>query len=97
MFQSLTLRNPGYLGFAYARLGRREEAEKLAAAEAGRPYRELLIYAGLGDKTRTFEALDRLVVMRDERASLYITSPELALIRGDSRLKALRKKMGLPE
>ena len=46
-----------YLGNAYARAGRRDEAEKLAASLAPNPFQEALIYAGLGDKDRTLEAL----------------------------------------
>src|SRR5262249_7485852 len=50
-----TLPNRGFLGYAYARSGRREEAEKLAAAVSTNPYDQTLIFAGLGDKDRTFE------------------------------------------
>jgi hypothetical protein len=42
------------------RAGRREEAEKLAAAVAPNAFSQALIYAGLGDKDRTLEALDRV-------------------------------------
>ena len=48
-----------YLGNAYARAGRREEAEKLAAAVSSNPFQQALIFAGLGDKDRTLEALDQ--------------------------------------
>jgi adenylate cyclase len=47
-----------YLGHAYARAGQRDEAEKLAADFAPRPFHQALIFAGLGDKDRTLEALD---------------------------------------
>src|SRR5215471_8084442 len=50
--------DPKYLGYAYGRAGRREEAEKLAAAAPG-PFSQALTYAGLGDKDRTLDALDR--------------------------------------
>jgi TolB-like protein len=88
--------SPGYRGFAYARVGRREEAEKLAAAVAGRPQNELLIYAGLGDKDRAFDALERLAASGDGRAILYLPYPELAVLRGDPRMKTFRRKMRLP-
>ena len=52
--------NPRYLGYAYGRAGRREEAEKLAAAVTPNAFSQALIYAGLGDKDRTLEALDRV-------------------------------------
>jgi len=84
------------LGYAYARSGRREEAEKLAL-ELSSPNEKALIFAGLGDKERTLEALDRTAVMGPVPLALQLTSPAYSLIRGDPRLKALRKKVGLPE
>ncbi|MGH8248235.1 MAG: tetratricopeptide repeat protein, partial [Gammaproteobacteria bacterium] len=86
----------GYLGFAYARSGRREEAEKLAAT-IRHPFHQALIFAGLGDKERTFEALDRLAVLGPQMVGGTLVCPELALLRGDPRVKLLRKKVGLPE
>jgi tetratricopeptide (TPR) repeat protein len=50
----------GFLGHAYARAGRREEAEKLAADVSSNPFQQAVIFAGLGDKDRTLEALDRM-------------------------------------
>jgi len=88
--------NPRYLGYAYGRAGRRAEAEKLAEAMP-RPFPQALIFAGLGDKERTMEAVERLAVQGPVRLGRNLTYPEFALIRGDPRLKALRKKVGLPE
>lgn len=45
----------GYLGYAYARSGRREEAEKLAVDLS--PLQQAVIFAGLGDKERSLQAL----------------------------------------
>ena len=87
----------GLLGYAYARSGRREEAEKLAAAHPEWANTQVLIFAGLGDKDRAFAALDRMSVLGAPRIGMYLNYPELALLRGDPRLKALRKKVGLPE
>jgi serine/threonine-protein kinase len=87
----------GYLGYAYAREGRREEAEKLAAASPQNLFNQTVIFAGLGDKDRAFEALDRAAAAGPPRIGLELASPEYALLRGDPRLKALRKKIGLPE
>ena len=86
----------GFLGHAYGRAGRREEAEKLAASAFG-PYQQATILAGLGDKNRTLEALDRLAQLGPMRIGWALNDPEFALLRGDPRLKALRKKVGLPE
>jgi serine/threonine-protein kinase len=87
----------GYLGYAYARAGRREDAEKLAAASPLNSFNQAVIYAGLGDKDRAFEALDRAATAGPFRMGRELTFPELALLRGDPRVKALRKKVGLPE
>jgi TolB-like protein/Tfp pilus assembly protein PilF len=88
---------PRWLGYAYGRAGRREEAEKLAAADPGRFLQRVLVYAGLGDKERTLEALDRMTVLGPVRFGRTLTFPELAFLRGDPRLKALRKEVSLPE
>jgi|SRR5215467_1572303 len=85
------------LGYAYARSGRREEAEKLASNLSPRPLQQALIFAGLGDKERTLDVLDRMAVLGPVRMGWILSNPELALLHGDSRLKALRKKVGLPE
>jgi len=86
-----------YLGFAYARVGRREEAEIFAAAAAPNAFTQALTFAGLGDKDRTLEALDRLASLGAVRVGRALNSPEFALLRGDPRVKTLRKKVGLPE
>jgi len=86
-----------YLGNALGRAGRREEAEKLALTWEKNPYQQALIFAGLGDKDRTFEALNRLAALGPVRVGRSLTYPEMDLVRGDPRLKPLRKKAGLPE
>jgi hypothetical protein len=85
----------GFLGYGYARAGHREEAEKMAAA-SGIPMKAL-IFAGLGDKERAFDALDRMAVLGPQRVGTYLNVSELAFLRGDLRLKAFRKKVGLPD
>jgi TolB-like protein/Flp pilus assembly protein TadD len=87
----------GALGYAYARAGRREEAEKLTAGWQGDPLGQAMIFAGLGDKDRTLEALERMAPLGPFRVGRALTFPEIALLRGDPRLKALRKRVGLPE
>ena len=87
----------GYLGYAFARVGRREEAQTLAAASVLNPFNQAMIFAGLGDKERALEALDRAVPGGPFRMGRALTFPELASLRGDPRMKALRKSVGLPE
>ena len=87
----------GYLGYAYGRAGRREMAENLAASiPPPNNFNQALIFAGLGDKDRTLEALDRMTPLGPFRVGRMLTFPELALLRGDPRVNALRKRAGLP-
>ena len=90
-----TAEHQGYLGYAYARAGRREEAEKLAVVLPD-PFEQALVFAGLGDKVRTWRPWAEWHA-RPCSAGPDLNFPELALLRGDPRLKALRKKVGLPE
>jgi TolB-like protein/Flp pilus assembly protein TadD len=87
----------GYLGHAYARAGHRKQAEQLAEAQRSFAFHQALVFAGLGDKDRTFEALDRMTPLGPARIGRALALPEFELIRGDPRLKAFRKKVGLPE
>jgi TolB-like protein len=92
-----TIKNPRYLGYAYGRAGRRGEAEALAVAVRTNAFSQALIFAGLGDKDRTLEALGLVAGLGAERIGRALNSPEFALLRGDPRLKTLREKVGLPE
>ena len=88
----------GELGYSYGRAGRRQDAEKLAVATPSlNPFNQALIFAGLGDKDRTFEALDRAALGGPFRIGRALTWPEMSLVRGDPRVKVLRRKVGLPE
>ena len=84
-----------YLGYAYARTGRRDDAERMAVGT--NPFNQAVIFAGLGDKERALEAMERSTAAGPFRVGRQLTWPELALIRNDPRMKALRKKVGLPE
>ena len=84
-----------YLGYAYARANRREEAETLAVGT--NPFNQAVIFAGLGDKERALEAMEHSTAAGPFRVGRQLTWPELAVIRNDPRMKALRKKLGLPE
>jgi Flp pilus assembly protein TadD len=90
--------DPTALGCAYARVGRREEAERMASrVRGGEGGAE--IFACLGDKDRVFEALDRAAALGPIRIGwflLRVDRENRGLLRGDPRLQALRKKVGLP-
>jgi serine/threonine-protein kinase len=84
------------LGYVYAAMGRREEAEAIAAAHPDVPGRLMLVYAGLGDKDRAFAAFERMMSVNWWLAVYQIRRPELALLRGDPRVAAVLRKLGLP-
>jgi hypothetical protein len=84
------------LGVAYARAGRRGDAERVAAVMP-RPANKARIFAALGDKDCTVEILGQMIPMGPTRVGRELISPEYAFLRSDPRLKTLRKKAGLPE
>jgi TolB-like protein len=84
------------LGVAYARTGRRDDAERIARSQ-GNPLAQAEIFVALGDKDRAFEALERAIPLGPVRIGRDLTYPGFAPLRGDPRVKALRKKVGLPE
>jgi adenylate cyclase len=89
------------LGCAYARLGRREEAERIAPlAGGGGGEGGATIYSCLGDKDRVFEVLNHNSEVGPIRMGYFLLRVDRenrGLLRGDPRLKALRLKVGLPE
>jgi TolB-like protein len=87
----------GYFGYLLAVSGRRDEAQALAAKYPDAPSRTMLIYAGLGDKERAYEGLLRTAEINWWRAATWLHRPELALLRGDPRMPALKKMLRLPE
>jgi TolB-like protein len=88
------------LGCAYARAGRRDEAERVAASFPSRnPYKAVL-FACLGDKDRAFDTLELDAGIGPIRIGWFLLRVDRenpGLLSGDPRLRALRKKVGLPE
>ncbi len=91
------------LGAAYALAGKRNEAQKVLEQLKERSKRSHVsaysfatIYAGLGEKDRAFEFLDKAYQER----SFYITDlrgdPELDSLRSDPRFADLVRRVGLP-
>jgi TolB-like protein/Flp pilus assembly protein TadD len=95
--------NWGYLAYAYAKSGRRVEAEKLMAEapilhpNRRGPFQFALAYAGLKDRDRTVEQLERMAGVGPVRLGFTLNSPEFAFVRSDARVKSLRRNLGLPE
>jgi TolB-like protein len=93
----------GYLAYAYGRTGRRAEAERLMAeAPLLYPHRHghtqyALAFAGLGDSDRTVDELEQMAGVGPVRIGFTLRAPEFAFVQADPRVKALRKKIGLPE
>jgi TolB-like protein/Flp pilus assembly protein TadD len=86
-----------FLGYAYAKQGRRADAEQIAAQHKDWPWTQALVSAGLGDNEGTLAGLQGMAAIKDPRFGMYPQYPELALVRGDPRLTAMRKALGLPE
>src|SRR5262249_55577132 len=93
------LMEPGaqVLGIAYAKAGRRKDAERIAAM-LPRLASKTQVFAALGDKDRTFELLNRMIPMGPARIGRdFLISPNFAFLQGDPRLRILKQKVGLPD
>jgi eukaryotic-like serine/threonine-protein kinase len=95
-FKPSKARRSPWLAYAYVQIGRREDAETLAAEHEDSPAGLAVIYAALGDKDRSFEALERTAVVEPHHLGRLLMYPELAPLRGDPRFTALRASFGLP-
>ena len=84
-----------FLGYLYAITGRHAEARALA--DSLPPARSFWIYAGLGDKDRAFEALDRAVTIQPWRVATWMIRPEMKILRDDPRFEAIQGRLGLPQ
>jgi TolB-like protein/Tfp pilus assembly protein PilF len=92
----------GFLGYAYGVSGKREEAQEIldGALERSKrgyfsPHFIAMIYAGLGDKDKVFEWLEKAYEERDPRLHAIKTIPKFRSLHSDPRWNALLKKMGL--
>jgi serine/threonine protein kinase/tetratricopeptide (TPR) repeat protein len=91
------------LGMAYAADGQRAEAEKALAEmnqKASRgwvpSYAFAEIYAGLRDKPRTLDALEKSYEERAWFLTCLNTAPEFDFIRSEPRFQALLRRMNFP-
>ena len=94
------------LAHAYAVSGRKDEARKMLADLNGKSsednyvsaYSVAIIYAGLEDKDKTFEWLERAYSDRSYYLPVYLTTDaRLDHLHSDKRFKDLVRRMGLPE
>lgn len=104
---SITQSRPGaiqvaYLGYIHGRAGRRAEAEKcLAALEelAQRRYvpshSRAIVWAGLGDRERTLDWLDKAHADHSAMLHWIKVDPVFDFLRGEERFQQLVRSMGL--
>jgi len=85
-----------FLGYAYAKQGRRSDALQIIAAHSEQPWVQAIVSGGLGDKDQAIAGLERMAAIKDPRFGFYPHFPELSIVRGDSRLNQARAKQGLP-
>jgi tetratricopeptide (TPR) repeat protein len=92
------------LAYAYARIGRRAEAKKilrelLELSKTGHvsPYMIATVYAGLGDKDRAFEFLEKAYSERSADLSYFLKADlRMDSLRPDPRFQDLVSRMGFP-
>ena len=95
--------NWGFLAYAYAKAGQREKADALTVAAPMRypnrlgPFQYALVFAGVEDKDRTVEQLQRMAGAGPVRMGFTLRFPEFAFLEDDPRVKVLRKQVGLPQ
>jgi serine/threonine protein kinase/Flp pilus assembly protein TadD len=92
----------GWLGYIYATMGRKDEAQKVIErieSLKGRgyisPYDIAVIYAGLGQKDQAFIWLEKGFADRYWMVSLIKVDPKLDALRSDARFQDLLNRAGL--
>jgi TolB-like protein/Flp pilus assembly protein TadD/class 3 adenylate cyclase len=94
----------GYLGYGYAVTGRRADAlkilQRLDEMEKRRYVSRIArvyVYAGLGDKDKAFEWLEKAYQERSDSLAWFRFDPESKNLRSDPRFAALMRKIGFTE
>jgi TolB-like protein/Flp pilus assembly protein TadD len=92
------------LGHAYAKMGRRADAEQqiailrdLTKSRYVRPYYIASIYAALGDRDKAFAELERSFEERDVYLNRVNSDPFMDPLRDDPRFKGLLKRLSLSQ
>jgi TolB-like protein len=90
------------IGFSYARMGRRSEAERvlqelqsLSMQAFVPPYNLATIYLGLGDTEKTLECLEKAYQERDVHMVFLGVEPKWDLLRDDPRFQSLIRRLAL--
>ena len=61
------------------------------------PFQYALASPDSATKTKTIEQLQQMAGVGPVRMGFTLNSPEFAFLGGDSRIRALRRQVGLPE
>ncbi|MGB9244804.1 MAG: tetratricopeptide repeat protein, partial [Candidatus Acidiferrales bacterium] len=92
----------GLLGYVYAVSGRKQDALAMLATMSQRPanqyvrsYETALIYAGLGDRAKTFQYLDKAYEERSVGMTDLISDVAFDDFQSDPRFQELVRKVGL--
>lgn len=89
-----------FRGYAYAKSGRRSEAESVLAKHSSDPTFQwsnaAIVFGALGEKDKAFAALERGLAAKDDLPRMKV-DPLFDDLRDDSRFKDLLKRMNLPE
>jgi eukaryotic-like serine/threonine-protein kinase len=93
------------LAHAYASTGRRAEAEKIlrelerqSKSSYVSPYMMATIYAGLGDREKAFEFLERAYQERSPDIPYFLKADlRIDTLRSDPRFQDLLRRVGLPQ
>jgi serine/threonine-protein kinase len=90
-------------GYAFAVLGRRDQALSILREQEAQPQRQFVppydlavIHVGLGSFDRAFSLLEESVRANDTESMILPADPRLDPLRGDPRFAALLRRMGLP-
>ena len=86
-----------WLARAYFMTGQKAEVARVFA-EQKTAWHQAIVYAAIGDKDRTFEALERAAKDPNwaDRVVSALFVPEFAFLRGDPRRDPLKRELGLP-
>jgi TolB-like protein/Flp pilus assembly protein TadD len=91
------------LGYAYAKIGKRAEAERIIEQLRTKsqemyisPYFIAVIYAGLDEKDLAFEWLEKAFAERHPYLVLMGAEPVFKNLRSDPRFQSLKARIGLP-
>jgi adenylate cyclase len=94
----------GYLGYGYAVTGRRADAlkilQRLDEMEKRRyvsRFARVYIYAGLDDKDKAFEWLEKAYQERSDSLAWFRNDPESKSLQTDPRFAVLMRKIGFTE